>query len=123
LPSCEERGCPAGQECVRSSQDDIASTCAVVHGLNCQKTSCPKGSRCEDYLIPERPGEAWVRCAQSCFEPDSPPCPAGEVCSITFCERLCSPEQPGACGEGFHCIQVLEDGPWICSWDWYHPLE
>lgn len=119
LPSCEARGCPPGQECLRS-QGDGASTCAVVHGHNCQNSPCPEGFSCEDYLVPRRPGEAWVRCAQRCGSPEDPPCSSGEVCHRIFCERACSPEQPNACGVGFHCIQMPEDGPWLCKPEWYH---
>ena len=116
LPTCEARGCPPGQECMRSEKDG-ASTCAVVHGHNCQKSPCPDGFWCEDYLIPQRPGEAWVRCAQRCGKPEDPPCPSGEVCHA-FCERLCSPDQPKACGKGFHCIQMPEEGPWTGPARW-----
>jgi hypothetical protein len=105
------------------SRGDGASACAVVHGHNCQQAPCPEGHWCENYLIPERPGEAWVRCAQRCGKPDSPPCPAGEVCDVISCERVCSPGQPDACGVGFHCIQMPREGPWLCKPDWYRPRE
>ena len=122
LPACEGRGCPPGQECVRSRSDG-ASVCAVVHGHNCQQAPCPDGYWCENYLIPERPGEAWVRCAKSCGELDSPPCPTGQACDVISCERVCAPGQPNACGAGFHCIQMPDEGPWLCKPDWYRPRE
>jgi hypothetical protein len=119
LPTCEARGCPQGQECMRSPEDG-ASMCAVIHGHNCQPTPCPAGHWCEDYLVPQRPGEAWVRCVQRCGKPGSLPCPPGQVCDRGSCERVCSPDQPDACGVGFHCIQMPEEGPWLCKPEWYH---
>src|SRR5262245_60293102 len=50
LPTCEARGCPQGQECIRSARDG-ASACAVVHGPNCQRTQCPANSTCEDARV------------------------------------------------------------------------
>ncbi len=122
LPTCEAQGCPAGQACMRSRRDG-ASTCAVVHGHNCQQTPCPDGHWCENYLIPERPGQAWVRCVQRCGRPGLAPCPPGQVCDNGSCERLCSPDQPDACGAAFHCLQMPEEGPWICKPEWYHLRE
>jgi hypothetical protein len=122
LPTCEARGCPQGQECVRSEKDG-ASVCAVVHGHNCQRAPCPLGSSCEDSLVPSRPGEAWVYCVQHCGKPETPPCPADHVCYFDDCERTCSPEKPGACGEGFHCVKMPKGGPWLCKPEWYRPRE
>jgi hypothetical protein len=122
LPACETRGCPAGQECMRSRQDG-ASVCAVVHGHNCQRAPCPQGDWCEAYLVPKRPGEAWVRCVQRCGKPGSPPCPSGQVCHLGSCERVCSPDSPGACGGGFHCIEMPEGGPRVCKPEWYRPRD
>jgi len=121
LPTCEARGCPQGQECVRSAKDG-ASVCAVVHGHNCQRTPCPSGASCEDSLVPSRPGEAWVSCVQQCGKPEAPPCPPGHVCYFDDCERTCSPERPGACGEGFHCVKMPREGPWLCQPEWFRLL-
>lgn len=71
LPTCEERGCPPGQDCMRSEEDG-ASVCAVVHETNCQRFPCPEGQKCEDYLAPQRPGEAGLRCVQDCGPEHSP---------------------------------------------------
>lgn len=118
LPSCEARGCPSGQECIRTEKDG-ASTCAVVHGSNCQQTPCPQGHRCEDFLVPHRPGEAWMRCAQRCGHPGDAPCSEGNVCFQGSCERLCSPQAPDACGAGYSCLQFPTDTPWLCRPEWY----
>jgi Cys-rich repeat protein len=119
LPTCEKRGCPAGQECIQSTEDS-ASTCAVVHGDDCRKTQCPRGSFCQKYLIPERPGQAWLECEQDCSALEDPTCPAGSVCYRFSCRRLCSPEQPDSCGTGYTCAQATPHPWWICRPEWYH---
>ncbi len=119
LPTCAERGCPTGQECIRSREDG-ASTCAVVHGQNCQRTPCPPGLVCQDYLIPERPGRAWLQCEQDCRDPKGPPCPEGTLCYLFTCTQRCSPEQPDTCGEGYTCAQGLQTPSWVCLPEWYH---
>jgi hypothetical protein len=119
LPTCEKRGCPAGQECIRSDGDG-ASTCAVVYGRNCQQTPCPAGQFCLTGLVPERPGQAWVRCGQECYRPTDASCPEGTLCYHLHCERLCTPEQPDTCGEGYTCAQGLDTPAWVCLPEWYH---
>jgi len=119
LPTCEERGCPTGQECIRSREDG-ASTCAVVHGHNCQRAPCPPGLVCQDDLIPERPGKAWLECIQDCGDPGDAPCPEGSICHLFTCKRLCSPEQPDTCGEGYTCAQGLQTPSWVCLPEWYY---
>jgi hypothetical protein len=44
LPTCQDRGCSAGQECVDLSGG--VSVCASVVGQNCQRQSCEEGARC-----------------------------------------------------------------------------
>jgi Cys-rich repeat protein len=119
LPTCEELGCPQGQECIRSREDG-ASTCAVVHGHNCQRTPCPSELLCQDYLLPERPGQAWLECAQDCRDPEDPPCPEGTLCYLFTCTQRCTPEQPDTCGEGYTCAQGLQTSAWVCLPEWYH---
>lgn len=119
LPTCAERGCPSGQECIRSREDG-ASTCAVVHGQNCQRTPCPPGLLCQDYLIPQRPGQAWLACEQDCRDPKSSPCPEGTLCYLFTCTQRCAPEEPGTCGEGYTCAQGLQSSSWVCLPEWYH---
>jgi hypothetical protein len=118
LPTCEARSCPPGQECIRTEKDG-GSVCAVVHGSNCQQTPCPSGHRCEDFLVPQRPGEAWVRCAQRCGHPGDSSCSEGNVCFQGSCERLCSSARPEVCGVGFTCLQFSTDAPWLCRPEWY----
>jgi hypothetical protein len=118
LPTCDARGCPKGQECIQSESDG-ASTCAVVHGSNCHRAPCPSGSWCEDYLVPQRPGQAWMRCVQRCGQPGSPVCPPGYICESGGCERSCSPEEPAACEAGFHCVKMPSSGSWLCRPEWY----
>jgi hypothetical protein len=120
LPTCEKSGCPAGQECFRTPEDG-ASTCVVVHGSNCQQTPCPPEHWCAEFLVPQRPHEAWMRCVQRCGEPHQPLCPEGDVCYRGSCERRCSPEQPNTCGSGLHCVWMPTGKHWLCKPEWYRP--
>jgi hypothetical protein len=117
LPSCQERGCPAGQQCIRSDRDEGASACAVVRGVNCQQSQCPEGQKCRALFATQHPGEAWMECVQSCG-PDRPTCPEGQVCERRKCRRPCEPEVPGVCGEGFRCARKKADTPFVCEPDW-----
>jgi hypothetical protein len=54
LPTCERRGCPAGQLCVRF--DEGASACAEVFGANCQHTPCASEHTCGVEIEPAHPG-------------------------------------------------------------------
>jgi hypothetical protein len=60
LPTCEARGCPPGQVCIRFHLG--ASVCAEVEGTNCQQAPCPQGQACEVRAPPERPGTVRMRC-------------------------------------------------------------
>ncbi len=119
LPTCESRGCPQGQECIQTGGDG-ASTCAVVHGSNCRRVPCPSGFWCESYLVPQRPGQAWMRCAQRCGQPESPSCPPSFICESGSCERSCSPEVSADCGAGLHCVTLPSSGHRVCKPEWYH---
>ena len=60
LPTCEARGCPPGQACIRFRLG--ASVCAEVEGSNCQRLPCPRGQTCEARAPPEKPGTVKMRC-------------------------------------------------------------
>ena len=79
LPTCEKRGCPEGQRCVRF--DEGASTCAHVYGPNCQQSSCPEGRECWVLTQPPHPGKAWMQCLERCGK-GLPPAAPGR--SATF---------------------------------------
>ncbi|KFA93023.1 hypothetical protein [Archangium violaceum] len=60
LPTCEARGCPPDQACIRFDQG--VSVCSVVHGTNCQQSPCPETQRCEVIARPAKPGAVRMRC-------------------------------------------------------------
>lgn len=111
LPTCETRGCPTGQQCVR--HEDGASACAVVYGPQCQQTSCPDGRKCEVFSESRHPGKVWMECVERCGE-KFPPCPAGLACDGWSCQPSCDPEGPDTCAEGYRCQQRRPDRPWLC---------
>ncbi len=114
LPTCAERSCPDGQGCVSFNRG--ASVCAVVHGVNCRQSDCPSGKECVVLQKEERPGEAWMECAQPCGE-GRPSCPEGRICHRTYCQRPCNPEETDTCGPGYVCGRFRADEPWVCRFD------
>lgn len=121
LPTCTERGCPEGQQCIqletRASQP-VSACFAVVHGTNCQQTPCPEGQWCFQQDVHQRQGEVWMSCVQSCGD-GHPACPEGFACDIDFCRRLCDPDEEGACGPGLLCARRAPDRPWMCRPDYW----
>jgi hypothetical protein len=115
LPTCEKRGCPAGEQCIRFGEG--SSTCAHVYGTNCQQSPCPEGERCTVRNDPMQPGKAWLRCVTECGK-DLPPCAAGMVCDDWQCVPGCDPRGPSVCGEGYRCRQPWPDSPFACRPDW-----
>jgi len=115
LPTCEGRGCPAGQDCIR--HDSNASACAVVSGMNCQATACPMGQKCDVRTRPGRPGEVLMTCEQLCGA-QYPPCPDGQSCYGGHCWRNCDPQQPNSCGASAVCIPDSEGNPGMCLTQW-----
>jgi len=115
LPTCEERGCPEGQQCVRfnKASSDRVSACVKVRGENCQQTSCAQDQKCMVLRVPERPGEVEMSCATLC-DRGRPPCPEGLICHRLFCRRPCDPKRTAACGPDRECQQIDGDGPWVC---------
>lgn len=111
LPSCDERRCPEGQRC--ASRGEGISICATVHGEDCELESCPQGQKCRMEDLPEKPGELWGECVQSCGE-NRPPCPEDRVCIVSGCYRACSPEAPSTCGPHFVCDTSGSGSPWYC---------
>lgn len=114
LPTCEARGCPEGQQCVRFEEG--ASACAVVYGPQCQQSPCPHSRECEAFAVPERPGKVWMECIERCGK-GHPPCTAGLVCDGVRCEPPCDPEAPPTCAAGYRCRQYGPDEPWLCRPD------
>lgn len=114
LPTCEARGCPQGQQCVKFEEG--ASACAVVYGPNCQRSPCPDGRECDTYAVPSLPGRAWMECIEFCGE-DLPACTNGRVCDRSLCMRPCNPEGPNTCGEGYRCKRRSKNRPWVCEHD------
>ncbi|SEM24642.1 hypothetical protein SAMN05444354_113179 [Stigmatella aurantiaca] len=115
LPTCQQTGCPEGQQCIR--YDDGVSACAEVYGDNCQQSSCPSTQECRVRDFRVNPAAVWLACTTSC-KGKGAVCPAGHVCLGYSCEPSCQPDAPGACGEGFRCIQRREGSPWRCVPDW-----
>jgi hypothetical protein len=114
LPSCEARGCPAGQQCVLYKEG--VSRCAVVYGPNCQHTPCPEGRKCDVFDVADQPDKVWMECVEPCGE-GKPPCPEGRACDITRCQPACDPQTPGMCAEGYRCERSKPKTPWVCQPD------
>jgi len=115
LPTCETRGCPEGQHCVRF--DEGASVCAHVYGPNCQQSPCPEERRCIAFGEPAHPGKVWMECVERCGK-GLPLCSTGKVCDVYHCIPDCDPQGPNLCGEGYRCGQVSPDAPFGCLPDW-----
>ncbi|WP_395835085.1 hypothetical protein [Archangium violaceum] len=114
LPSCEARGCPPGQACIRFSEG--ASVCAVVHGTNCQQSPCPEAHVCETRTLPDRAGTVWMRCEAPCSN-NGVSCPEGSFCRSRRCVRACHPDSPGTCGPGEKCEPLHDSTRWACVFD------
>jgi hypothetical protein len=115
LPTCETRGCPDGQHCIR--HDNGASQCAVVYGPHCQQSPCPDDRECEDSTATSHPGKVWTECVERCG-PDQPPCPTGFTCDRWHCLPSCDPQVPDTCANGYRCQQGKKpDRPWVCQPD------
>jgi hypothetical protein len=115
LPTCEARGCPEGQSCVRF--DEGASVCAQVYGSNCQQSPCPEGRRCIAFGEAAHPGKVWTVCIERCSK-DSPLCSTGKVCDVYHCIPACDPQAPSSCGDGYRCGQASPAAPFGCLPDW-----
>jgi hypothetical protein len=114
LPTCEGRACPEGEACVQF--DEGVSVCARVHGQNCQQTPCPGEQKCSVQRSFDRPREAWGTCLIPCGA-DTPSCPEGFVCRMSYCRKTCEPAVPGVCGPHYKCHRYSEKNPWTCTPD------
>lgn len=114
LPSCEARGCPPGQACIRFGQG--ASVCSVVRGTNCQQLPCPEAQVCQTHTLPRRAGVVWMRCELPCSN-DGLSCPEGSVCRFQRCVRACGPDSPGTCGPGEKCARSRDGARQVCVFD------
>lgn len=115
LPTCEEKGCPEGQHCIRYSQG--TSICEKVYGINCQETSCPENQKCEQDHDTSHPATVWMQCVQYCRK-DPASCPAGLICDGWACHPPCNPDGPNTCAEGYRCKKARPTRPWVCLPDW-----
>ncbi|ATB34700.1 hypothetical protein CYFUS_000107 [Cystobacter fuscus] len=114
LPTCEARGCPPGQACIRFRQG--ISVCSVVHGTNCQQSTCPESQVCVTHTVPEKAGAVWMRCELPCTS-DGSSCPEGFFCHLSRCVRACEPDAPGTCGPGEKCARLRASGLQACVFD------
>jgi hypothetical protein len=115
FPTCEARGCPEGQLCLRHAEG--ASACAKVYGPHCQQTPCPRGGECLVWRIPERPTEAWLECVERCGE-RYPPCGEGLICDGFQCRTPCMAGEPAQCIKGYECRQWRPGRPYACQPTW-----
>jgi hypothetical protein len=115
LPTCEVRGCPPGQHCIRYGEG--TSVCAEMFGPPCQQTPCPRGGECQVGHDSTRPGKVWLECVERCGE-SHPPCSAGLICDAWLCRAPCDPHAPHPCREGYLCKQHMPDRPYACQPDW-----
>jgi hypothetical protein len=116
LPTCETRGCSAGQQCIRF--DGGASVCARVYGPSCQQSPCPEGRECRVSRESPHPGKVWMECIEQCGD-GFPSCGAGKVCADWRCLPPCDPQGPEVCDEGYRCRQRALDRPYACHPDWW----
>ncbi len=112
FPTCEARGCPVGQQCIKHTEG--ASACAEVYGPSCQQTPCPRGGECAVGYRVERPGKIWLECIERCGE-GHPPCGPGLICDAWLCRIPCDPQDPHRCLEGYVCRQHRPDRPYTCQ--------
>lgn len=116
FPSCEQRGCPEGQQCILHQQG--ASQCVkTIHGPPCQQVPCPEGRECMVRHASQFPDRVWTECVERCGE-NRPPCSDGRVCDAWHCLPPCDPVKPDACPDGYRCEQHDARRPWACKPDW-----
>ncbi|HEX8441173.1 hypothetical protein [Archangium sp.] len=118
LPSCEARGCPAGQHCIRFKEG--ASACVEVYGKNCQSAPCPENEVCKVRDAFTAPGKAWMECVRECVMGGPATCPEGSRCFVAgYClPPPCDPSDPNACAAGFRCEQKHPAIPGQCQPEW-----
>lgn len=114
LRSCEETGCPAGEDCV--SLGEAVHACARKQGQDCTRTPCPEGQSCaRSYELRTR--VVVYHCEQPCNPFKTSSCPKGYVCGAggmgSVCYRKCNPRAPDqrstGCPKGQACASVNED--------------
>ena len=111
-PSCEGRGCPEGQVCVR--QEGGVSVCARPSRFDCsEQYSCPEGLVCAWEFPPSeaRGGSTW--CLTPCGSRGSAPCPEDSVCHQGWCRSPCDMTRPESCSIGF-CVSIDAEGHGVC---------
>ena len=117
LPTCEARGCPAGQSCVQFEEG--ISVCGHVYGPNCQQSPCPEGRECEAHRASPHPDKVWMECVVRCDDESAPSCEAGLVCDGWHCIPGCDPQGPNVCAEGYYCDRRGEGRPFACQPDYW----
>jgi len=115
LPTCESKGCPEGQHCIRYSEG--ASICEKVYGTQCQQTPCPENQKCELDHATSHLATVWMQCVQSCRKAPSS-CPPGLICDGWACHPQCDPNGPNTCAAGYRCQKARPTRPWVCLPDW-----
>jgi hypothetical protein len=114
LPTCEDRSCSEGMQCVRIGQS--ASVCARVHGRECQVKPCPAEQKCEVVTSATRPGHVWMTCLTPCGE-QGLHCPEGSLCVGRACRRTCDAGTTNSCGPDESCQMIAPDIPGLCAFD------
>ncbi|HZH16750.1 MAG TPA: hypothetical protein VE057_20515 [Archangium sp.] len=115
LPTCEARGCPTGQQCIRFAEG--VSACMEVYGSNCQDSGCPESQTCKVLDGITAPGKVWMACVRECGK-GLPACPEGRFCFTATCELPCEPHEPTSCGAGFRCVKHHPARPGRCWPEW-----
>lgn len=111
-PSCEDAGCPAGQQCVGAGTGD--AVCAVVLGENCMHRPCSDGLQCKVSPLPgEEVSTVSMECVKPCSEERS--CPGELVCRWGACRQRCAPDNREVCGPRQYCVRYEHDPVWFCE--------
>jgi hypothetical protein len=110
VPSCRNKSCPPGTECIRIEGE--MSVCTRPSGTNCQKTPCPDEQSCQ-VDFGDLPEAVRMWCATECRDTGS--CPTGSICFDGTCRRECSPEVKDACPDGYVCAWFPTEKIGVCA--------
>ena len=116
LPDCKEGQCSLKQECIHFEGGFAA--CVRVVGANCQRAPCPQGQECRIGHTPGEGDRVTMECLTPCDDRERS-CPAGSVCFLGYCGRVCDPKTEGTCGPGEFCNLHMNPASrekfWFCS--------
>jgi hypothetical protein len=117
-PTCEETGCPQGQQCIVMGEG--LSICGLVLGQQCQQHPCAEGQECDlgypGILEGRNPVAVSMECVQRCGD-GKPPCPADAVCFSGTCRQSCDPTVANVCGPDRRCVASEHEAKGICRLD------